>query len=89
VNVGSTKSEERYEVVVKHYSAGVLHMASFKTLKRAHAFLMARWNGLPVDSGRTQIECGAAIYDKNESRKRLSTLGAAYLTDEDHAKNHR
>ena len=89
VDIGSTESDERYEVVLKHYSKGVLHMASFKTLNQAHAFLMARWNGLPVDSGRTQIECGAAIYDKNESRKRLSTLGAAYLVDEDHAKNRR
>ncbi|HEU5313188.1 MAG TPA: hypothetical protein VFU08_05120 [Candidatus Udaeobacter sp.] len=82
MDIDSTKSDKRYEVVVKHYSAGVLHKASFKTLNRAHAFLLARWNELPVDSGRTQIECGAAIYDKHESRKRLSTLGAAYLVNE-------
>ena len=64
-------------MVVKHYSVGVLHTASFKTLNQARAFLTARWNGLPVDSGRTQIECGAAIYDRHESRERLSTLGAS------------
>jgi hypothetical protein len=87
MDIGSIKSEKRYEVIVKHYSAGVLHVASFNTLNRAHKFLMARWNGLPVDSGRTQIECGAAIYDKHESRKRLSTLGAAYLVNEDRDEN--
>jgi hypothetical protein len=89
MDISSTKSDKRYEVVVKHYSAGVLHMASFNTLNRAHAFLMARWNGLPVDSGRTQIEYGAAIYDKHESRNRLSTLGAAQLVKENRAKNRR
>jgi hypothetical protein len=89
MNIGSPESDERYEVVLKHYSAGVLHRASFKTLNRAQAFLMARWNELPVDSGRTHIECGAAIFDKYGSRKRLSTLGAAYLVNEDRAKNRR
>jgi hypothetical protein len=79
MDIGSTESDNRYEVVVKHYSAGVLHRVSFNTLDRARAFLMARWNGLPLDSGRTEIECAAAIYDKRESRKRLSTLGAANL----------
>ena len=39
MNIGSTESDKRYEVVVKHYSAGVLHMASFKTRNQAHAFL--------------------------------------------------
>jgi hypothetical protein len=87
MDIGSTKSDKRYEVVVKHYSAGVLHMASFKTRNQAHAFLMARWNGLPTDSGRTQIECGAAIYDRHRSRRRLFTLGTAYLVDEDRGKN--
>jgi hypothetical protein len=82
VNIGSTESNERYEVVVKHYSAGVLHMASFKTLNQARTFLTARWNELPVDSGRTQIECGAAIYDQREVRKRLLTLGAETLVNE-------
>jgi hypothetical protein len=82
MEIGSTKSDKRYEVVVKHYSAGALHKASFKTLNQAHAFLMARSNGLPTDSGRTQIECGAAIYDRHESRKRVSTLGEAHLVNE-------
>jgi hypothetical protein len=87
VNIGSTSSDERYEVVLKHYSMGVLHRASFKTLKQARTFLMARWNGLPANTGRTQFEYGAIIYDKHESRKCLSTLGAVYLVNEDHAKN--
>lgn len=57
-------------------------MASFKTLNQARTFLTARWNELPVDSGRTQIECGAAIYDQREVRKRLLTLGAETLVNE-------
>ena len=42
-DMGSTESDERYEVVVKHYLKGVLHMGSFKTTNQARAFLMARW----------------------------------------------
>jgi hypothetical protein len=34
-----------------------------------------------------KIDCGAAIYDKHESRRRVLTLGAAYLVDEDRAEN--
>lgn len=83
MNIGSTESNKRYEVVVKHYSAGVLHVASFKTLNQACTFLTARWNELPIDSGRTQIECGAAIYDQGEVRKRLLTLGADILVNKD------
>jgi hypothetical protein len=78
----SAESDERYEVVVRHYSVGVLHTASLNALNRARAFLTADWNALPADSGRTQIECGAAIYDKHKSRKRLLTLGTAYLVSE-------
>jgi hypothetical protein len=66
-NVSSTESDERYEVVVKHYLKGVLHVASFKTLEKAHAFLMARWAELPVERGMEQIDCAAGIYDKHES----------------------
>jgi hypothetical protein len=85
--MGSTESDERYEVVVKHYLKGVLHMGSFKRKRQAHAFLMARWSELPVERGMVEIDCGAAIYDKHRSRKRLFTLGAAYLVDEDRGKN--
>ena len=81
--MSSTESDERYEVVVKHYLKGVLHMATFKTEKQAHTFLMARWAKLPVERGMANIDCGGAIYDTHESRKRIFTLGAAYLADED------
>jgi hypothetical protein len=82
-DMSSTESAERYEVVVKHYLKGVLHMATFKTEKRAHTFLMARWAKLPVERGMANIDCGGAIYDK-QSGKRIFTLGeAAYLADED------
>jgi len=86
VNIGSVESNERYEVIVKHYLRGVLHVASFKTPNQARTFLTARWNELPVGSGRTQTECGAAIYDQHNARKRLLTLGASILVNEDCAK---
>ena len=86
-DMSSTESDERYEVVVKHYLKGVLHMASFKTTGQARDFLMARWAELPVERGMAEIDCGAAIYDKHESRKRVLTLGAPYLVDEDRAEN--
>jgi hypothetical protein len=81
--MSSTESDERYEVVVKHYLKGVLHRASFKTTDQARSFLLARWGKLPVERGKANIDCGAAIYDTHESRKRIFTLGAAYLADED------
>jgi hypothetical protein len=82
-DMSSTEGDERYEVVVKHYLKGVLHRASFKTGDQARDFLMARWAELPVKRGEANIDCGAAIYDTHESRKRIFTLGAAYLADED------
>jgi hypothetical protein len=78
-----SEAGERYEVVVKHYLKGVLHVASFKTLEKAHAFLMVRWAELPVECGMDQIDCGAGIYDKHESGKRVYKLGTRYLVDED------
>lgn len=30
-----------------------------------------------------EIYCTAAIYDQNDSRKRIFTIGAAYLVEED------
>jgi hypothetical protein len=83
--VSLTESDERYEAVVKHYLKGVLHVASFNTLEKAHAFLMARWAELPVERRMEQIDCGAGIYDKHESGKRVYKLGARYLVDEDRA----
>ena len=78
-----SEAGERYEVVVKHYLKGVLHVASFETVEKAHAFLMARWTELPVECGMDQIDCGAGIYDKHESGKRVYKLGARYIVDED------
>lgn len=80
-DMSSTASDGRYEVVVKHYLKGVLHKGSFKTLNQARAFLFDRWAELSVDSATTQMDCGAAIYDKHDSRKRILTLGAAYLVE--------
>jgi len=73
-----SEGDERYEVVVKHYLRGVLHMGAFKTLDQARAFLLQRWAKLPAIA---HTECGAAICDKHDSRKRILTLGAAYLVD--------
>ena len=82
-DMSSTESDERYEVVVKHYLKGLLHRESFKTADQARDFLMPRWAELPVKRGKANIDCGAAIYDTHESRQRIFTLGAAYLADED------
>jgi hypothetical protein len=81
--MSSTESDERYEVVVKHYLKGVLHRTTFRTTDQARAFLLARWTEF---SGDPNIDCGGAIYDTHDSRKRILTLGAAaYLVDEDRA----
>jgi hypothetical protein len=77
-----TESDERYQVVIKHYLKDVLHMASFKTLDQAHAYLRACWAKLPVDRDMIDIQCGAAIYDNHNCRKRVLVLGADYLTNE-------
>jgi hypothetical protein len=82
-DMSSTGSDERYEVVVKHYLKGLLHMAAFKTERQAHAFLMARWAELPVERGKADIDCGAAIYDKQSGKRNLTLGGAAYLADQD------
>jgi hypothetical protein len=85
-DMGSTESDERYEVVVKHDLKGVLHMGSFKTLNQARKFLFDHWAEMP-DRETVHIDCGAAIYDKHDSRKRILTLGASYLVDEDRAQD--
>jgi hypothetical protein len=76
---------ERQVLTVTFYLESVLHVASFKTLEKAHAFLMARWAELPVERGMDQIDCRVGIYDKHESGKRVHKLGARYLVDEDRA----
>jgi len=83
--MSSTESDQRYEVVVKHYLKGVLHMATFKTTDQARTYLLARWAKLPGDRNMIHIDYGAAIYDTHESRKRFLTLGATRLMDEDRA----
>jgi hypothetical protein len=84
--VSLSETDERYEVVVKHYLRGVLHMGSFKTLDQARAFLVQHWARL---SAIAHTECGAAICDKHDSRKHILTLGAAYLVDgEPHSDNY-
>jgi hypothetical protein len=42
-----------------------------------------RWAALPVNLGMVETYCAAAIYDQNDSRKRIFTIGAAYLVEED------
>jgi hypothetical protein len=76
--MNSNENDEPYEVVVKHHLIGVLHNASFQTLDQAHAYLRACWAKLPV----IDIQFSGAIYDKHNSRKRVLTLGADYLTTE-------
>jgi hypothetical protein len=80
-DMNSNENAEPYEVVVKHDSIGVLHNASFQTLNQAHAYLRACWAKLPVESD-IYIQFGGAIYDKHNSRKRVLTFGADYLTEE-------
>jgi hypothetical protein len=85
--MSSTESDERYEVVVKHDMKAVLHMGSFKTLSQARAFLLDHWKKLPGERAMKDIEYGGAIYDKHEGRRRVLTLGVAYLVDEDRAQD--
>jgi hypothetical protein len=75
--MSSTESDERYQVVMKHYLKGVLHIASFETIEQARTYLMYCWTELPIK------DCGAAIYDKHDSRRPILTVGATYLVDED------
>jgi hypothetical protein len=79
----STESDERYEVILKHDQKGVLRMGSFKTLEQARKFLFDRWAELPERGETLQVDYGAAIFDKQDSRKRILALGAHHLTDED------
>ena len=82
VNVRSTESNEHYEAIVKHCLKGVLHIGSFETFDQARAYLVYCWAKLPVERRFIQIDCGAAIYDKHDFRKRVLTLGAEYLVNE-------
>jgi hypothetical protein len=50
---------------------GVLHTGSFTTFKQARAYLVDCWAGLRIERPSIQINCGGAIYDKRESRKRV------------------
>ena len=77
------QSDGRYEVVVKHYRDGVLHMERFNDLDTAKRWLLRRWAALPVNLATVETYCAAAIYDQRDSRKRIFTIGAAHLVDED------
>ena len=57
-------------------------MGSFTTFKQARAYLVDCWAGLRIERPSIQINCGGAIYDKRDSRKRVFLIGAQYLTDE-------
>jgi hypothetical protein len=76
------QSDGRYEVVVKHYRDGVLHMERFNDLDTAKRWLLRRWAALPVNLATVETYCAAAIYDQRDSRKRIFTIGA-HLVDED------
>ena len=80
--MGSTESDERYEVVVKHVVKGVLHMGSFKTFEQALSYLRDCWATLNIERHLTQINCSGAIYDKHDFGSRVFLIGAPYLTDE-------
>jgi hypothetical protein len=69
-------------MVLKHCHDGVLHRGSFTTFEQARAYLMDCWAGLRIERHLIQINCGGAIYDKRDSRKRVFLIGAQYLTDE-------
>jgi hypothetical protein len=74
---GKAESDKRYEVVVKHYLKGVLHMAYFDELNEADNWLKARWaetakrSGAKdvVDRADFQSSYGGAIYDQHKARK--------------------
>jgi hypothetical protein len=91
---GSAESDKRYEVVVKHYLKGVLHMAYFDELNQAHSWLMARWKETFKKSGTKdaydradfQSSYGGAIYDQHEGRRRVMMLGADYVLKENSEK---
>jgi hypothetical protein len=83
VDMGSTESGNRYEVIVKHYRDGVLHRAYFDDSDPAKRWLFRRWAALRVHLDMVETYCAAAIYDQHDSRKRIFTIGAAYLVDED------
>jgi hypothetical protein len=79
------ETDKRYKVVVKHYQNGVLHLAYFEELNKAHAWLNTRWAEsakLAADSTAMQTDYGGTIYDTHEARKRILVLGADYLTRE-------
>jgi hypothetical protein len=83
---GKAESDKRYEVVVKHYLKGVLHMAYFDELNEAQSWLLGRWAKLPVERHLIQIDCGAAIYDQHNNRKRVFMMGAEYVLKENSEK---
>ncbi len=83
---GKAESDKRYKVVVRHYLKGVLHLAYFDDLNKAHAWLETRWteSAKRADAPNAiQTDYGGAIFDKQESGKRVYLLGAPYLFEKD------
>ena len=78
-----TERDERYQVMMKHYLEGVLHIASFETIEQARTYLIYCWTKLAIERHLIRRDCGAAIYDKHDSQRPILTVGAAYLVDED------
>jgi hypothetical protein len=79
------ETDKRYKAVVKHYQKGVLHLVYFEELNKAHTWLNTRWAKsakLAADITAMQTDYGGAIYDRQDSRKRILVLGADYLTRE-------
>ena len=75
------ETDKRYEAVLKHHEKGIVNMAHFDDLNEAHGWLRARWAEVPGE--RPELDCGAAIYDQHDNRKRVLTIGDAYLVKED------
>jgi hypothetical protein len=80
------ETDKRYEVVVKHCYNGILHVGSFRTFEQARGYLLDCWPKLHIDYQPIQINCGGAIYDKQEARKRVFLIGAPNLTKENAVK---
>jgi hypothetical protein len=83
MNMSSTESDEPYQVIMKHYLKGVLHIGSFKTIEQARTYLTYCWTNLSIERHLIERDCSAAIYDKHDSGRPIFTAGAAYLVDED------
>jgi hypothetical protein len=76
--VNSHEADKRYEACVKHHTKGVVDVAFFDDAEKAQNWLVHRWGGLPRDT-TTDTDYGAAVYDTQQNRVRVFSLGATYL----------